>query len=40
LPQCGIVPVAESDQLPVLLPLHVKITGKGRSPLDEVFPNS
>jgi leucyl-tRNA synthetase len=33
--QCGIVPVAESD-LPVLLPLHVKITGKGRSPLESV----
>jgi leucyl-tRNA synthetase len=33
--QCGIVPVAEKD-LPVLLPLDVKITGKGRSPLESV----
>ncbi len=33
-PKCGIVPVLESD-LPVLLPLNVKITGKGRSPLAE-----
>jgi leucyl-tRNA synthetase len=33
--QCGIVPVAEKD-LPVLLPLDVKITGKGRSPLENV----
>jgi leucyl-tRNA synthetase len=32
---CGIVPVAASD-LPVLLPLDVKITGKGRSPLESV----
>jgi leucyl-tRNA synthetase len=30
--KCGIVPVAEKD-LPVILPLDVKITGKGRSPL-------
>ncbi len=39
-PQCGIVPVPESD-LPVLLPLDVKITGKGRSPLadDPAFVN-
>ena len=34
-PACGIVPVAEKD-LPVLLPLDVKITGKGRSPLEGV----
>ena len=33
--KCGIVPVAEKD-LPVILPLDVKITGKGRSPLAEV----
>jgi leucyl-tRNA synthetase len=33
-PKCGIVPVPEED-LPVLLPLDVKITGKGRSPLAE-----
>ncbi len=32
---CGIVPVPESD-LPVLLPLEVKITGRGRSPLENV----
>ncbi len=32
---CGIVPVAEKD-LPVVLPLDVKITGKGRSPLEGV----
>lgn len=32
---CGIVPVPE-DQLPVLLPLDVKITGRGRSPLEQV----
>ena len=32
---CGIVPVNEKD-LPVLLPLDVKITGKGRSPLEGV----
>jgi len=31
-PKCGIVPVPEID-LPVVLPLDVKITGKGRSPL-------
>ncbi len=30
--KCGIVPVPEID-LPVVLPLDVKITGKGRSPL-------
>jgi leucyl-tRNA synthetase len=33
--KCGIVPVDEKD-LPVLLPLDVKITGKGRSPLEGV----
>jgi leucyl-tRNA synthetase len=32
---CGIVPVRESD-LPVVLPLDVKITGAGRSPLEDV----
>ncbi len=32
---CGAVPVPEQD-LPVLLPAHVKITGKGRSPLESV----
>ena len=32
-PNCGIVPVPE-DQLPVLLPENVKITGEGRSPLE------
>ncbi|HWE52718.1 MAG TPA: leucine--tRNA ligase [Bryobacteraceae bacterium] len=31
----GVVPVPD-DQLPVVLPRHVEITGKGRSPLDEV----
>ena len=31
-PHCGVVPVSE-DQLPVLLPLDITITGKGRSPL-------
>ncbi|MBV9266198.1 MAG: leucine--tRNA ligase, partial [Acidobacteriaceae bacterium] len=34
-PKCGIVPVPERD-LPVVLPLDVKITGKGRSPLESV----
>jgi leucyl-tRNA synthetase len=34
-PDCGIVPVPESD-LPVVLPSDVKITGKGRSPLESV----
>ncbi len=34
-PQCGIVPVPESE-LPVLLPLNVRITGRGRSPLESV----
>jgi len=32
---CGTVPVPESE-LPVLLPLNVEITGKGRSPLENV----
>ncbi|HMJ62788.1 MAG TPA: class I tRNA ligase family protein, partial [Bryobacteraceae bacterium] len=32
---CGIVPVPEKD-LPVLLPLNVKITGAGGSPLEQV----
>ena len=34
-PECGAVPVPEKD-LPVLLPENVKITGKGRSPLESV----
>jgi leucyl-tRNA synthetase len=34
-PRCGLVPVPEKD-LPVILPLDVKITGKGRSPLEDV----
>ncbi len=34
-PTCGVVPVPES-QLPVVLPLNVKITGAGRSPLESV----
>ena len=34
-PNCGVVPVPERD-LPVVLPLGVKFTGKGRSPLAEV----
>jgi leucyl-tRNA synthetase len=34
-PQCGIVPVPEKD-LPVHLPLGVKITGQGKSPLETV----
>ena len=33
--KCGLVPVPEKD-LPVVLPLDVKITGKGRSPLEDV----
>ena len=33
--RCGVVPVPE-DQLPVVLPLNVKITGVGRSPLENV----
>ena len=34
-PSCGTVPVREED-LPVLLPLDVEITGKGKSPLESV----
>ncbi len=34
-PKCGVVAVPESE-LPVLLPLNIEITGKGRSPLDDV----
>ncbi len=34
-PQCGVVPVPE-DQLPVLLPDRIEITGTGRSPLENV----
>jgi leucyl-tRNA synthetase len=34
-PKCGVVPVSESD-LPVILPTDVKITGVGRSPLEDV----
>jgi leucyl-tRNA synthetase len=34
-PQCGVVPVPESD-LPVVLPANVNITGSGRSPLEDV----
>jgi leucyl-tRNA synthetase len=34
-PRCGVVPVPE-DQLPVVLPTHVEITGRGRSPLEDV----
>jgi leucyl-tRNA synthetase len=34
-PKCGTVPVPEKD-LPVILPIDVKITGKGRSPLEDV----
>ena len=33
--KCGLVPVPE-DQLPVLLPLTFEVTGKGRSPLENV----
>jgi leucyl-tRNA synthetase len=33
--RCGVVPVPEGD-LPVRLPLHVKITGQGESPLRSV----
>jgi len=33
--KCGIVPVPEKD-LPVILPIDIKITGKGRSPLEDV----
>ena len=34
-PNCGILPVPEKD-LPVVLPLGIPITGKGRSPLENV----
>jgi leucyl-tRNA synthetase len=34
-PKCGMVPVPEKD-LPVVLPLGIPITGKGRSPLENV----
>ncbi len=34
-PSCGVVPTPESE-LPVILPLEVAITGKGRSPLENV----
>ena len=34
-PQCGLVPVPE-NQLPVVLPDNVEITGTGRSPLEAV----
>ena len=34
-PKCGVVGVPD-DQLPVLLPRQVQITGKGRSPLADV----
>ena len=34
-PKDGVVPVPD-DQLPVLLPQHIQITGTGRSPLAEV----
>jgi leucyl-tRNA synthetase len=33
--RCGIVPVPE-DQLPVVLPRDIQITGRGRSPLENV----
>ncbi len=33
--RCGVVPVPEED-LPVVLPLGIEITGKGRSPLENV----
>ena len=33
--KCGVLPVPE-DQLPVILPLNVKITGMGHSPLRDV----
>jgi leucyl-tRNA synthetase len=33
--KCGVVPVPE-DQLPVILPERIEITGEGRSPLENV----
>jgi leucyl-tRNA synthetase len=33
--KCGVVPVPD-DQLPVVLPVNVEFTGKGRSPLESV----
>ena len=34
-PKCGVVPVPE-EHLPVVLPDRIEITGKGRSPLENV----
>ena len=34
-PKCGVVPVPE-NQLPVILPDRIEITGAGRSPLENV----
>lgn len=34
-PSCGLTPVPEQD-LPVILPLDIQITGRGRSPLENV----
>jgi leucyl-tRNA synthetase len=34
-PSCGVAPVPE-DQLPVILPAQIEITGTGRSPLENV----
>src|SRR5216684_2323430 len=34
-PSCGVVPVPE-EQLPVILPDRIEITGAGRSPLENV----
>ncbi|HUB80502.1 MAG TPA: leucine--tRNA ligase [Bryobacteraceae bacterium] len=34
-PKCGVVPVPE-DQLPVILPDRIEITGEGRSPLENL----
>ncbi len=34
-PKCGVVPVPE-EQLPVILPAEIAITGEGRSPLENV----
>ncbi len=34
-PKCGVVPVPE-DQLPVVLPARIEITGQGKSPLENV----